>query len=337
MPENSKRLKKYHYLIYPFLIVLSGLFIYSATRHYIDDKMYQQAFTNNYRIFSVPLPSKVDFCGEDVPLDDFFVREGLEKELLVNVYWNSSTLLMIKRSYRWFPVIEPILKKNHVPDDFKYLALAESGFTLTVSPAGAAGFWQFIKATGTQYGLEINNEVDERYHVEKATQAACDFFSHADSIFHNWTLSAAAFNMGEAGLKNQIEFQKVNNYYDLLLNQETSRYIYRIIALKLICSFPSRYGYYLRLKDLYPGIPTYRVKIDSGTSNLYEFAHANQVTYKILKEFNPWLRDRRLNNKSGKPYQITLPVKGFTSYKKLLENMKNADSILIDTNKVNFF
>lgn len=330
-------MKKYRHLIYPVLIALTGLFVYAAAKHYVDDKVYKQAFHNNYRIFSIPLPTRVDFCGEDVPLDEFYVKEGLERELLVNVYWNSSTLLMLKRTYRWFPVIEPILKRNHIPDDFKYLALAESGFTLSVSPAGAAGFWQFIKATGLQYGLEITNEVDERYHVEKATQAACDFFHRADSIFNNWTLTAAAFNMGEAGLKNQLDFQKENNYYYLALNQETSRYLFRIIALKLICSFPSRYGYYLRLKDLYPYIPTYQVKIDSGMTNLSEFAQTNKVSYKILKEFNPWLRDRRLNNKSGKTYQISLPVKGFTSYNKLFGSMKNADSILIDTNSVNFF
>ena len=330
-------MKKYRHLIYPVLIALAGLFVYSAAKHYIDDKMYRQAFHNNYRIFSIPLPAKVDFCGEDVPLDLFYVKEGLERELLVNVYWNSSTLLMLKRAHRWFPVIEPILKRNRVPDDFKYLALAESGFTLTVSPAGAAGFWQFIKTTGLQYGLEINNEVDERYHVEKATQAACEFFLKGDSIFNNWTLTAAAFNMGEAGLKNQLDFQKETNYYHLALNQETSRYLFRIIAIKLICTFPSRYGYYLRLKDLYPSIQTYQVIIDSGMTNLSEFAKTNKVSYKILKEFNPWLRDRRLNNKSGKTYHISLPVKGFTSYSKLFERMKNADSILIDTNSVNFF
>jgi membrane-bound lytic murein transglycosylase D len=330
-------LKNYRYLLYPILIVLTGLFVYSATKHYIDDKLYRQAFHNNYRIFSVPLPARVDFCGEDVPIDVFYVKEGLERELLVNVFWNSSTLLMLKRTYRWFPVIEPILKKNEIPDDFKYLALAESGFTLSVSPAGAAGFWQFTKATALQYGLEINNEVDERYHVEKATQAACDFLLHADSIFNNWTLAAAAYNMGEAGLKNQIDFQGVNNYYHLALNQETSRYLYRIIALKLICNFPSKFGYYLRLKDLYPFIPTYQVKVDSSLTNLSKFAHRKNISYKVLKEFNPWLRDRRLNNKSGKAYKISLPVKGFESYNKLIGNTKNADSILIDTNIVNFF
>lgn len=318
------------------MVVVSLAFIYSAARHKSDDNEYTRAFTNHYRIFSLPLPAKVAFCGEEVPLDVFFVREALERELLVNVYWNSNMLMLLKRSCRWFPVIEPILKKNKIPDDFKYLALAESGFTLNVSPAGAAGFWQFIKTTGKNYGLEINADVDERYHVEKATQAACDYFLHADSIFHNWTLTAACFNSGDSGMKRQVDFQGTDNYYELALNPETARYIYRILALKLICESPQTYGYYLRMKDVYPPVPVYKIRVDTTISNLAQFAKFNKVSYRTLKEFNPWLRSRKLNNPGRKSYEITLPQQGFLFYSSLVELFSSPDTMLTDLNMVKY-
>lgn len=318
------------------VVMVSLICIYSAARHKSDDKEYTQAFINHYRIFSLPLPAKVAFCGEEVPLDLFYVREALERELLVNVYWNSNLLMLLKRSCRWFPVIEPILKKNKVPCDFKYLALAESGFTLNVSPAGAAGFWQFIKTTGKKYGLEINADVDERYHVEKATQAACDYFLNAYSIFQNWTLTAACFNSGDSGMKRQVDFQGTDNYYDLALSAETARYIYRILALKLICESPQSYGYYLRMKDVYPPVPVYKIKVDTTISNLAQFAKLNKVSYKVLKEFNPWLRSRKLNNPERKTYEITFPQQGFLSNSRLIELFSSPDTMLTNVNVVNY-
>lgn len=307
-------------IIFAVLVLVSGkYFIYSTHIQKNSDEDYRKAFQINYKIFTAEIPSKLDFCNEEVPLKMYYVRESLERELLTNTFWQSNTMLMLKRAYRWFPVIEPILKENGLPDDFKYLALIESGFLNVVSPANAAGFWQFIKPTGQRYGLEINEEVDERYHLEKATAAACTFAKNTYGMFNNWTLAAAAYNMGESGVKRSLESQNVNSYYDLYLNDETSRYIYRILALKLIYSQPVKYGYYLRLKDLYPPIPFKIVMVDSSITNLVAFAKENGITYKVFKDFNPWLRNKQLTNKAKKSYQVKIPLSGYDNYDNLLE------------------
>ncbi|MFZ4401877.1 MAG: lytic transglycosylase domain-containing protein [Bacteroidales bacterium] len=329
---NIKRLL--FVVFFTALALVSGkYFIYSSQREKNSDEAYRKAFQTNYKIFSAEVPSKLMFCNEDVPLKMFYVRESLERELLTNTFWQSNTMLMLKRAYRWFPIIEPILKKNDIPDDFKYLALIESGFLNVVSPANAAGFWQFIKPTGQKYGLEITEEVDERYHLEKATEAACKFIKTTYNIFDNWTLAAAAYNMGEFGVKRSIESQNVSSYYDLYLNDETSRYVYRILALKLIYSHPVKYGYYLRLKDLYPPIPFKILTIDSSISNLVSFAKSNNITYRILKDFNPWLRNKQLSNKAKKTYEIKIPKAGFENYDNLLG--KDNDQLFNDTSSVN--
>jgi len=315
-----------------FALVSGKYFIYSSQREKNSDENYRKAFQSNYKIFTAELPSKLAFCNEDVPVKMFYVRESLERELLTNTFWQSNTMLMLKRAYRWFPVIEPILKKNDIPDDFKYLALIESGFLNVVSPANAAGFWQFIKPTGQKYGLEITEEVDERYHLEKATEAACKFIKSSYNIFDNWTLAAASYNMGEFGVKRSLESQNVNSYYDLYLNDETSRYIYRILALKLIYSQPVKYGYYLRLKDLYPPIPYKILSIDSSISNLVIFAKSNNITYRLLKDFNPWLRNKQLSNKAKKTYEIKIPRSGYENYDNLLG--KDNDQLFNDTSSV---
>ncbi len=292
-----------------FLSGLIKIFIFST--HKENDDSYQQYFTQNYKIFALNIPKDLNFSGEKTPVENFFVRENLDRELLVNTYFQSQTILYLKRANRWFPVIEPILKKNGIPEDFKYLALIESGFSNVVSPRGATGFWQIMKDAGEQFGLEINNEVDERYDLEKSSEAACRYFKEAFKEFNNWTLAAASYNMGIEGLVRQIEKQKVNNYYDLLLNDETSRYVFRILVVKEIMQNPKKYGFLIRKKDLYPPIGTLEVVVDSSISNLAEFALGLGINYKTLKIFNPWLRENQLTIKENKSYKIKIPKEEF--------------------------
>ncbi|OQA01179.1 MAG: Membrane-bound lytic murein transglycosylase D precursor [Bacteroidetes bacterium ADurb.Bin408] len=261
------------------------------------------------------IPQQLFFCNEAVPLERLDVRESLDRELLVNTFWHSQTYLLIKRANRYFPVIEPILKEQGVPDDFKYLALIESGFTNIVSPAGAAGFWQFLKTTGEKYGLIVDDEVDERYNLEKATIAACNYLKNSYSLYKNWTLAAAAFNMGDNGMLNQIKTQKVSNYYDLYLNTETARYVYRILAIKIIYENPAASGFTIEKEDLYPRVRTSTITVDSAISDLAQFALDKGITYKMLKEYNPWLRKNSLTNKSKNKFIISIPDTNDLYYK----------------------
>jgi membrane-bound lytic murein transglycosylase D len=295
------------------------------------DLDYQKAFLHSNKIFALVLPDKAEFAGEEAPMGLYYVREGLDRELMVNTYWHSSTMLMLKKSNRYFHIIVPILKKYNIPEDFKYLALIESGLTNIKSPAGAAGFWQIVPGTAKNFGLEITDEVDERYNVEKSTEAACKLLRGSYNKFGSWTLAAAAYNVGEGRITKELERQKTNNYYDLYLPDETMRYIYRIIALKLLYEHPTEYGYYLRKKDLYPPIPTYTVTIDSSISNLPVFAKSMKINYRLLKEFNPWLRSDKLMNKGRKNYTISFPVKGFEDFDMLLAEIDNAEQIFNDT------
>ncbi len=272
------------------------------------DLSYQRYFNENYRIFSLNTPTQMTFGEERVPLEILDVREKLDRELLVNTYWQSQTLLFHKRANRWFPEIEKILKEEGVPEDFKYLAVIESGLTNVVSPAGATGFWQIMKRTGRDYDLEINNEVDERYHVEKSTRAACTYLKEAYEKFGSWTMAAASYNMGMNGLNRQTDRQQVYNYYDLLLNEETGRYLYRILAVKEILNKPAQYGFHFRPQDLYPPYETKVITLDESVDNFAEFALDEGVNYKILKTLNPWLRDSFLTNSRGKEYEIKLPM-----------------------------
>ncbi|MFH0866010.1 MAG: lytic transglycosylase domain-containing protein [Bacteroidota bacterium] len=313
-------------------IVLLMVFFNYSTNKPDSDTDYQKAFYKNYKIFAVEIPDSIEFAGEKVETNRFDVREGIDRELLVNTYWQSQTILLLKKAYRWFPVIEPILKLNGIPDDFKFLAVAESGLTNNlVSPAGAAGMWQFIKESAIQYGLEVNENIDERYNVEKSTLAACKYIKEAYVKYKSWTMAAASYNVGTGSLSKSIELQKATSYYDLYLNNETARYVYRIIALKLIMSNPKDYGFYLRLIDMYPPIPTYTVEVDSSVKNLVGFAENYKLNYKILKEFNQWIRKSTLDNASGKTYYITLPKEGYINYDSLTSDIKDEPFILSDS------
>ncbi|MCF8302206.1 MAG: lytic transglycosylase domain-containing protein [Bacteroidales bacterium] len=309
------------------VVVAIVLFTYSSETEKNPDKQYRKAFERNYKIFSPKIPKSLSFAGEAVPIDTFYVRESLDRELSVNTYFHSSTLSLFKRAYRWFPVIEPILEKNNIPNDFKYLALIESGFLNVESPAGAAGFWQFLKPTAKELGLEVTRTVDERYHLEKATKAACEYFRKKYEHFGTWTLTAAAYNAGKRRINDYMDYQMAGSYYDLYMNEETSRYVYRILALKTIMEDPKEYGFYLRQKDLYPPIPTKKLPVDTGVSNLPAFAKKFGTNYRILKELNPWLRDKKLTNVTRKDYVIEIPVKDSVTYHNLIEQINKKHHI----------
>jgi hypothetical protein len=299
----------------------------SNDRNDNEKKTDDMGFSSIYRLMSPPIPKTLQFAGENVPLERYDVREALDRELLVNVYWQSNILLYCKRAHRYFPVIEPVLKAEGVPEDFKYLALIESGLTNAVSPAKAAGFWQFLKETGTNYGLEITDEVDERYHLEKATRAACQYLKKSYSQHHSWVLAAAAYNMGDGGVKRNIEKQQTASYWDLLLNEETSRYIYRILAAKLILSHPQHYGINLQRGDLYQPVQVNTIEIDTPIANLVDFAIHQGISYKQLKGFNPWLRSDKLTNKLGKKYTVLIPKKEYLMYDNQIKQI-NPNSLL---------
>lgn len=270
----------------------------------------EKQISSQFVITQPEIPDEVYLFGEKVPLENFEVYERLDREIIVNAYWHSATILAMKRANRWFPVIEPILRKNNIPDDFKYLAVAESNLENVVSPAGATGFWQFIKSAATEYGLEVNNEVDERYDVEKSTEAACKYLKDAYQKFGSWTMAAAAYNAGMNGIDKWSGLQKAKNYYNLVLGIETSRYISRVAAIKIIMENPQKYGFHLTEQDLYKPLKYKEVVLDSSVTDFADYAASLGINYKTLKYFNPWLRDTSLKNKNGKKYIIRIPEEG---------------------------
>lgn len=256
-------------------------------------------------------PMEIDFAGEKVPTQIADVYERLDRELVTNTNYHTNTTLVLKRANKVFPIIEPILKKHGIPDDFKYLAVIESSLVNAVSPAGARGVWQFMPATAKEKGLEVTDEVDERYHLEKSTEAACLYLKDAKEKFGTWTLAAASYNGGMNGVQRQLESQGVSSYYDVLLNEETSRYVFRILALKEIMSHSAEYGFRLPKEALYEEIGTKKVEIDSSISDFASFAKSQGINYKILKIHNPWLRDKKLDNPKKKTYIIEIPTSGY--------------------------
>ncbi len=293
------------------LVLAMGLVFLQATL--TDDDKQQKEFETYYKIYSVAIPDRLVFAGEPVPFSDFDIQERFDREILTNVYWQSQTLLMIKRAHKFFPTIEPILAKNGIPDDMKYIVLAESGLQNLVSPAGAAGYWQMLDGTAKNYGLEITPEVDERYHLEKSTEAACKYFKEAYAVFNSWALVAASYNMGIDGVRKQLQQQGVANYYDLFLNTETSRYVFRSLALKAIMEHPQKHGFHVLESHTYKPIKTIKVRVNQSIPDLAKYSLANGCTYKVLKLTNPWLRNKSLTIAPGKTYFIELPQYKLTS------------------------
>ena len=284
------------------VLLVSGVFIHAVS---VEQPEKEADAKEKY------YPTEIDFAGEKTPLNVSDVKERFDRELLVNANLHATTQLIIKRANRAFPVIEPILQRYGVPDDFKYLAVIESGLVNAVSPAGARGVWQFMPETGKERGLEINDLVDERYHLEKSTEAACKYLLDAKAKFGSWTLAAASYNGGFGGVNKQITFQGVSNYYDLLLTEETSRYVFRILALKEIMKNPVQYNFNLQPHELYPALPFKTVEVTASIPDLAVFAKEQGINYKILKIHNPWLRDRSLTVKPGKTYVMEIPLEGY--------------------------
>lgn len=308
-----------HIIIYMFslLFVIMGFFVamfpwqHSCAGASIGKRNSPDSLMRFNAIYQVPIPEELTFASEEVPLKLFDVRESLDRELQVNTYWHSQTVLLLKRANRFFPIIEPILKEKGIPDDFKYLAVAESALTQAVSPAKAVGFWQILEGTGRELKLEISKEVDERYHIEKSTYAACDFILKSYNTYGSWTMAAASYNFGRNGINRQMERQLNANYYDMVFGEETERYLFRILALKTIFENPKGYGFFLEKNDLYPPYETYEVKVDTAITSIGKFAETHETSYKMVKLLNPWLRENYLPVNPGKSYRIKLPAKGY--------------------------
>lgn len=287
------------------LITLLSITFFNAL--HMSDVSPEKNTSETYSIKALKIPSDLTFAGEKVPTELYDIKERMDRELLVNTYWQSNGLLLIKKAHKYFPLIEPMLKKYGIPDDFKYLAVAESGLENNSSPAGAAGFWQFLKSSAKEYGLEVNQNVDERYNLEKATRIAAEYLKKSKERFGTWTLAAAAYNAGNARIARNLKRQQVDNYYDLLLNNETARYVFRIVALKEVLSYPKKYGFEFDEEDLYKLPNTQIVEVDTVITNIASFAKTFNTNYKELKLHNAWLRENKLNNKSRKLYQIKIP------------------------------
>ncbi len=310
--EDNMKKKRWWEILLPAVVVLNTVIIFMLIGSAKPES--EKIIVESKTMFkSVEIPHLATFAGERVPLERFDVVESLDRELIVNSYFHSQTIRLIKLAPRYFSIIEPILKEQGIPDDFKYLAVAESSLDPSaVSYAGAIGFWQFMTGTAKDYGLEINNEVDERYHVEKATYAACKYLKDAYEKYGDWTMVAASYNAGMRGVERQMERQKSETYYDLLFVSETQRYVYRIIALKLILENPKKYNFDISEEEKYPLIPTKEVEIKTPVTDFADFAHQYGINYKLLKEFNPWLRQSYLTNPAGKKYVIKIPILNLT-------------------------
>ncbi len=288
-------------LLFVLIYVILKVFVYYPSPNSVSYT------NNNFYVFDLNIPANLEFCGEKIPSNDYDIKKDLEKEFFTSSYWKNNSLALFGKAQRWFPYIEPILKEEGVPDDFKYLCVIESHLSNAASPAGAAGFWQLVPSSARNYGLEVNNEIDERYHVEKSTRAACAHIKDAYAVFHNWTLSAAAYNRGIGGIQGALEKQKTNNYFDLLLNRETGSFVYRILAYKTLFSSPGHFGIKKKKWTYYPKIAFKVYKVDSSITDLTSFAKHIGCTSGTIRLFNPWLLGESLHNAAKKVYEIRVP------------------------------
>ncbi len=310
------------------LVILQFLVLYLKNKTNIDYPSYKN---NNFSVFGLNIPRNLSFCDEKIPTNDYALKDNLEKEFFKNKQWKNNAGYLFSKAQKWFPYIEPILKSEGVPDDFKYVAVIESHLSNAVSPAGAAGFWQLVPSTARHYGLIVNEEVDERLNVEKSTHAACKLIKYAYSIFKNWTLTAAAYNLGVGGIQNALAKQKSNNYYDLLLNRETGSFIYRILAYKTLFANPENLGLKKKSLKYYSKIPVKTIKIDSSIVNLSHFAKAIKSNIALVKLFNPWLLGDKLTNPDNHVYEFKIPRQSNADYSVYYSDLIKSDKIESDS------
>ncbi|MBP3763204.1 MAG: lytic transglycosylase domain-containing protein [Bacteroidales bacterium] len=314
-------------LLMASLALAGEVFIFATHKERSPEETHTRAIRSGYHVYAPPLPDTLTFCGERVPMNIYYVRESLDRELVSNMYYQSNTLFCIKRATRVFPTIERILRQEGVPLDMKYLCVIESGLLNATSPAGAQGYWQFMKTTGQHYGLEITDEIDMRNDLEASTRAACRYLKDLKRRFGGWAEAAAAYNCGENGLAKRLDRQMQRSYYDLYLNRETQRYVYRILAMKLIMSHPQDYGYHVRRCDTYPELPCEKVKMQGQNIDLYQFAQSNGTSYKMLRTLNPWITTDNLKNKANKTYTVLVPTKKGTEYNTIVHGKRDATMI----------
>jgi hypothetical protein len=319
------------------LLLIAG-YIFSARLERIpedsDDRNKDSVRNSPERthVLVYPVPEVLEFAGEKIIMDDPDLRERFDNEIIVNTHFHSSTIFMIKKSNRWFPQMRPVLEEYGIPEDFLYLSMIESGLSNSESPKGAVGFWQFLPATARELGLEVNSQVDERYHPVKSTEAACKYLLKAKAKLGSWSNAAAAYNMGIRGLTRQMEKQKVDSYYDLLLNEETSRYVFRILSMKQIMENQEKYGFNIDEKDLYPVEDVKNIEISQTIPDLTTFAFEQGINYKILKRHNPWLRKNSLTiRSSGKTYNIKIPLNSSSS---IHADILKTDSLLVNSERI---
>lgn len=324
-----------HLLALPvfFLLFLITQLIYSSYHSATSDADYKELLFSEYKLEGVTIPKDLNFCGEKVPIENLMVKKALEKEFYNKAFFQPATLILHKKAARWFPLIEPILKRNGVPDDFKYVAILESGLTNSTAQSGSGGFWGIMPPVGRDYGLQVDEQVDERFNIEKATEAACKIFKDAYKKYNNYTLAAAAYDYGPGALDRQMERQGINNYYELDLNDETAMYIYRLLAFKEIISRPEAYGYKLSKRELYAPIPTKSIKVDSSITDLARFAVSQGSDYLALKTLNPWLLKTSLQNPDHKTYFILLPPKGVKLYGMDIADSTQSVPVVVDSAK----
>lgn len=313
------KLKDYFIIGGLLALILIGIFLLLKDNSNSNPISYRGH--SKYQIYALDLPTEISFAGERCPLERQDIAERFDRELHVNTYWRSNTLLLMKRINRWFPMIERVFKNEGIPDDFKYLAIAETMLQNLESPAGAGGFWQLLPTTARELGLQVDDEVDERYDQIKATYAAAKYLKRAKKRFGSWTNVAASYNRGMNGYQRALKKQKVNNFYDLKLNQETARYVFRILAFKEIIENPEKYGFKIKRKQYYPDVKTSKMKIDTSITNLVDFAQQNGITYKTLRLHNPWINDYSLTVRNPKTFVFIIPEK-----KDLLEKTTIIDS-----------
>jgi membrane-bound lytic murein transglycosylase D len=315
-------------LVVCFFIIFTGGYV--VLRVYILPPSRNEVtyINNNFSFLGLNIPQNLDFCGEKIPVNNYEIKKNLDKEFFSNSYWKTNSGVLFAKAQKWFPYIEPILKREGVPDDFKYVAIIESHLSNIVSPAGAAGFWQLVPVVALNYGLEVNEYVDERYHVEKATVAACKLFKAAHAAFDNWTLAAAAYNRGIGGIQAAIKKQNAGSYYQLMLNKETGSFVYRILAYKTLFSSPTHFGIKKKKWQYLSPVPYKTYLVDSTVSDLASVARHIGCSKATVKFFNPWILQDALPNPEKRTYVIRIPKNLKEDYSSYIKDLKGVDGDL---------